>query len=532
MSPFSLPVERTIADEFSSVSRSRTPFAADTTYTSPSSQKTAPGTSYTSLSSQKTVSNALTRYQSLRRSVTRTWQPVRHIFQRNEGYHFGVLCATCTIASVFVVNLVLTIWASSRYGVEGGIGTIHEGACSKTKNMATWLHLAINALSTLLLGASNYAMQCLAAPTREDIDKAHKTGHWMDIGVPSMRNLWRISRWRLFLWFLVAFSSIPLHLMYNSAVFSTLSAREYTIFTVTNGFFTGAPYNLTQAAIMPENRYLDLQYSDVPDSYDPDALQNATAQKRDVPDAYDPNAEQNATAQKLLSNTTKLRKLDNKACIEEYSKGIISTRSNLLLVTPHENDTNAVLAMWTYMSPQFSETKWGRYHPPWVCDLPQAPYYPWEPRPSCDVGKIAAKADTWTMGGHPIQYCLSEPVEEHCRLQFSVGIMIIIILCNAIKMVVMGYIAWTQPLNLVTIGDAIASFLDRPDTTTTGSCLAGKEDFQKSWQRMPMRWELKTHHWFRAASKKRWLSCNILWVNSSLCLSSHEILNILRVFLS
>lgn len=402
------------------------------------------------------------------------------IFQRNEGYHFGVLCATCTIASVFIVNVVLTIWASSRYGVQGGLGTIHEGACRKTKDMATWLHLAINALSTLLLGASNYAMQCLAAPTREEINKAHKSNQCMDIGVPSMRNLWRISRWRLFMWFLVASSSIPLHLMYNSAVFSTLSAREYTIFTVTNDFLAGAPYNITQAAAMPGNHY---------NSYK----------------TY--YALEEAAAQKLWSNITELQRIDNKACIEEYSKGIISTRANLLLVTSHENDTNAVLAMWDHMSPNFGSNY---YYPPWVCDLDQETYYQDGSQPSCDVGKVASKASTWTMGGHPIQYCLSEPIEEHCRLQFSVGIMVIVIICNAVKMVVLGFIAWTQPSNLVTVGDAIASFLDRPDPTTTGSCLAGKKEFHKCWRCTPMRWEPQTLYWFHAASKKRWLTCNIL----------------------
>ena len=401
-----------------------------------------------------------------------------------------MLCATCTIVSVFLINLIVSIWASSRYGLQGGLGTIHEGACAKTEKMATWLHLAINALSTLLLGASNYAMQCLAAPTREEIDVAHKSNHWMDIGVPSMRNLWRISRWRLLMWILVATSSIPLHLMYNSAVFSTLSAREYTIFTVTNDFLSGAAYNVTHAEMMPGGDYLELFDPFYSEGYG--FTQEYTLE--------------NATAERLQSDPARLDKLDNKACIEEYSKEIMSTRSNLLLVSSHENDTNSILAMWHNVSPNFGES--GVYHPPWVCDLPEEFYT--GHHPECNPGKIAADASTWTMGGRPIQYCLSEPVEEHCKLQFSVGIMIIVIICNAIKMAVMGHVAWTQPSNLVTVGDAIASFLDKPDPTTTGSCLAGKEHFQKSWQSKAMHWEPRAHYWFHAASKKRWLTCNTL----------------------
>ena len=55
--------------------------------------------------------------------------------------------------------------------------------------------------------------QCLAAPTREDIDKAHQAKRWLDIGVPSSRNLKQISWKRLVLWVILVFSSLPLHLM-------------------------------------------------------------------------------------------------------------------------------------------------------------------------------------------------------------------------------------------------------------------------------------------------------------------------------
>jgi hypothetical protein len=73
--------------------------------------------------------------------------------------------------------------------------------------------LLINALSTILLSASNYTMQCLSAPTRSEVDDAHSTGKWLDIGVPSVRNLGRIARKRVILWWLLGASSLPLHLL-------------------------------------------------------------------------------------------------------------------------------------------------------------------------------------------------------------------------------------------------------------------------------------------------------------------------------
>ena len=43
----------------------------------------------------------------------------------------------------------------------------------------------------------------------------------------------------------------------------------------------------------------------------------------------------------------------------------------------------------------------------------------------------------------------------------------------------MGYVAWKRPREpLVTPGDAVASFLDRPDLTTKGNCLSGSRRFK------------------------------------------------------
>ena len=94
---------------------------------------------------------------------------------------------------VLVINIVVTIYASLTTGVNSGIGIIQHGDCSLTKRMGMWLHLAINVLSTMLLSASNYCMQCLSSPTCEEVDRAHANGKWLDIGVPSVQNLRHIS---------------------------------------------------------------------------------------------------------------------------------------------------------------------------------------------------------------------------------------------------------------------------------------------------------------------------------------------------
>ena len=129
------------------------------------------------------------------------------------GWRRGVTTAAITTSIVFLINLGITIWAATRQGTSGGVGILYHGACTNSRQINTVLHLLINTLSTLLLSASNYTMQCLSSPTRAEVDQAHKKGVWLDIGIPSLRNLTGISWRRRVLWGLLALSSLPLHLL-------------------------------------------------------------------------------------------------------------------------------------------------------------------------------------------------------------------------------------------------------------------------------------------------------------------------------
>lgn len=117
------------------------------------------------------------------------------------------------IVVILCANLGLTIFAVRQYGSTNGVGLIFEGNCDTIKSLDRWLHLLINLLSTGMLSASNYCMQLQAAPTRGAIERAHRDERWLDIGVPSLRNLRYISNWRRLAWVLLALSSLPIHLM-------------------------------------------------------------------------------------------------------------------------------------------------------------------------------------------------------------------------------------------------------------------------------------------------------------------------------
>lgn len=133
---------------------------------------------------------------------------------RYSGWRGGFVVAIAGAIFVLLLNITCAIIAAATGNPQNGIATAYTGDCKVASRWTTGLHLLINVLSSLLLGASSYCMQRLVAPTRREIDKAHAKGKWLDVGVLSLRNLSSIHKSRLILWILLALSSIPLHFLY------------------------------------------------------------------------------------------------------------------------------------------------------------------------------------------------------------------------------------------------------------------------------------------------------------------------------
>lgn len=130
-----------------------------------------------------------------------------------------MLVCACVTSVVLFVNIILTIVATAiAYSrdeqQQSSASVLYQGECSRTKGWASGIHLVINVLSTLVLGASNYCMQCLGSPSREDVDRAHAQRTWLDIGTPSIGNFNFVGRRRFVLWFVLLMTSLPIHLMW------------------------------------------------------------------------------------------------------------------------------------------------------------------------------------------------------------------------------------------------------------------------------------------------------------------------------
>jgi hypothetical protein len=119
-------------------------------------------------------------------------------------------------ASALFVCLVIgfTIWATvTRQPDPQGIGTFTFGNCATIDVWNKAVHVVLNIIASLFLGAGNYCAQILVAPTRTEIDNVHRKGGYLDVGVPSIRNLLHLRWWRPLLWLLIGLLACSFHLL-------------------------------------------------------------------------------------------------------------------------------------------------------------------------------------------------------------------------------------------------------------------------------------------------------------------------------
>lgn len=243
--------------------------------------------------------------------------PSRKRCSRFKSWKIGVTINAAMTTTVLLINIILTVWASVRFGLQGGIGTAHSGDCETVSAWSFWLHILINGLSSILLSASNYSMQCVTAPTRPECDLAHSRGDWLDIGILSIRNLFKISWQRSIMWALLAFSSTPIHFLYNSAVFKTLDNNDYTAMIVGRKF-------LQDDYVLPTENDIEAALSHIETNRDNLVVKTYNGLTM--------------THEKYVANASSFTKLWPDQCIEAYATYYLSGHGDVLLIT---DDTNA-----------------------------------------------------------------------------------------------------------------------------------------------------------------------------------------------
>jgi hypothetical protein len=451
------------------------------------------------------------------------------------GWRAGALASFIGALSVCLFNLAITIWVWKGEGHEivGSIGTLFRGECRRVRNLNVWIHLLVNTLSTLLLCASNYCMQILSAPNRQDIAKAHAKQTWLNIGVPSLHNLLHIHRFRSVLWVLLVFSSLPLHLLFNSVVFTNLQANEYTVTPTTEDFLHGAAYDTSG--------FLD---------FTPFARRQINFTLEDVrPNLTERVIVWDVTVGSKHVEQNRYSNVSTADCFNQYGDQYLSAVGDVYLVQDGPTIWRNTSA-WHLKRNSAGTSIWERdsiEHDGYTnIDVPKSAFlvlessprtYPadaWRCSPynatDCDVdnfNQIPQDRSKWAPYERPIRYCMVEQVQEVCQLQFSFIIALIVISSNLVKVFVMGlvFFKFRSHAALVTLGDVIASFLDEPDPETRGCCLITKTDVEDRWKvsrsakkvkftDRPTEFEPVPHRWSNAPDYGHWLLAYVFYLGA------------------
>lgn len=177
-----------------------------------------------------------------------------------------------------------------------------------------------------------------------------------------------------------------------------------------------------------------------------------------------------------------LQHLDTIDCIKTYSNQFVSDHRNVLLVTNISNSTNSFLDAYEHAPDSFDNFGW-------MCGGSYT-----ESSAICTTAAALSHALDWQVGSSnwPVQYCLSEPFQDHCKLEVSIGILVVVAVCNLAKVLCMlAAFRVIRRSPLITVGDAIASFLTNVDQTTAQRCLLSRRDVQRGkWKSVaaPMQW--------------------------------------------
>ena len=227
--------------------------------------------------------------------------------------------------------------------------------------------------------------------------------------------------------------------------------------------------------------------------------------------------------------------LTNKDCIIRYGKDFVEDRRNVIVVVKNPPSNNGSLFKVALNEfPEKISTEYNAFS--WICDSPDLVN---QTGACCEnefgfipcskmTRKLLDMADQWESGGYEVASCLSELAESECHLHFSLILMAVVLGFNILKVIGIAYVAFRLgEAPLVTVGDALQSFIRHPDRTSEGMCLANHASVVAStklgYTTTSMRYEPDQHRFYEAATWRQWSFLLILFavagVGTSVCLA-------------
>lgn len=430
----------------------------------------------------------------------------------------------CVVLVFFVFPLlVLTILSHVKSTGHSQFLMLPEGNCKNVSMVNKGLHLVSNVASSLVLASSNFFMQILNAPNRSEVDRAHRKGTWLEIGVPSIRNTFRVSWFKTFFWVVLFLSSIPIHLVFNSAIFQVDSiSADFNMTVASEAFLEGASYfvpGTSLSAMAMRNMYGGTYWAHwtgnktLNDTADFFATFSETSPESLA--AYSTNASAAVKTGLLQHPNSNWDRLSAEDCYHQYAmfkcSGIRSHKDVVVILNEPlgwtRNETWSLqanqTAFWDQLMPSdqrnslwfFSNcTMFTGGYAGNTCGCSCLSYPDNKTNPhtwifdslqyglSWDNRKDSYNNGTLLIDHSRLQvsHCWAEPVEQTCRIGISTTLLLTVVVCVLVKAAAAIAVTWKlsyQPSeSLVTIGDALVSFIRAPDTRTRGmSTLDQKE---------------------------------------------------------
>ncbi|KAM0717739.1 hypothetical protein Q7P37_007591 [Cladosporium fusiforme] len=467
-----------------------------------------------------------------------------------------LLAVNTTIAlTVLGVNLGALIFFPHLRSDAEDEGTLKSGDCSKVKTYSRLIHVGINVLSSALVAASNFSMQILVAPSRYTIHEAHKNKKWVQVGVPSVRNLIRIEWYRSMLWILMALSSLPLHFLYNSVVYSTVPTNNYMWAVVNNKFLDGESWdpvfattefidrvnhtNFTVSSDNDKSIHTDFYTQPASVGYEDWDIK----QKNDtfnssrvalVRDLQQQLVEHPAWRSTSSNDTLPFHRLEKAECLLQYNR-FLANNSHLFLVSSEADRHGSPLVFWGFED-LADGTDLTSY---WMFERTNNFSYsagsgfeylfPGDTHEE-RLAEIRTAVTGWNVATYKIDYCIASQrsLDDDCVLAYSPPLLIAICTASAVKcagLLLTAFISWKHKSSkgennmklLLTLGDALQSFLKSEDVYTRNRCTMDREDVVKKdsiWTEenpSPREWKIQKRKFRKGASKTRWASTLIIY---------------------
>ncbi|KAI0850563.1 hypothetical protein F5Y00DRAFT_252254 [Daldinia vernicosa] len=362
---------------------------------------------------------------------------------------------------------------------------ILQGNCQKAHRANSVLHFLISITSTLILASSRFFMQVLSSPSRLEINRAHLQLRSLEIGISSMKNIPFISRYKAIGWAILLISSTPIHLLFSSSVFETRFQNSDWRLTVASGSFStqqvaffppGASLTNAGAESITWNSSLPDHTCQYVEGYGEHHYASCRPKNeyRDVVIVVDTKADnpEGWTRSQVFSDPSNILGPIWNPHIPRNDLNSLwySTQctTNLPTAIGFPDDWRTARCISTcgrvlgFKSISIPTNETALSESDWIIDLH---------RPSpCSTPNEKRYGYNDSFNSFPVRYCLAEPSPiSSCQVGLSNILLLVTTGCVFLKAFICTLVVVYLPhTSLVTLGDALESFISDPDPVTMG----------------------------------------------------------------